>query len=136
MEDVTSIGRRGFLKLLGAITASVLVPVPAFVLAEPEILIPEYPVELGTIRAIACYESQWDHFAVRLDAYNGRDQFGIDFHIANLSDIKKIRVEYLKNREIAQSFLREAMDEKGWTASDMITLPIPDDYKEPEWMRG
>ena len=121
--------RRGFLKLLSAVGASIALPVPKFVLAAPQEIIPAMPVQLGLIRALAAYDLSHDSWILRLDAFNGRDQFGVDVRV--LGNPK----DYLEQRAIAEEVLMNSLRHEKWMASDMILLPIPKGYVEPEWMR-
>ena len=125
--------RRGFLRLMAACAATVAMPVPQFVLAEPMVVIPSMPVALGGIRVLSQFDIRNDRFIVRLDACNGKDQFGVDFWVAGSGDIRK---DYLEHRAVAEQVLRESMLHEGWLASDMIALPLPLGYKEPDWMRA
>ncbi len=124
--------RRGFLQLLSAVGASIALPVPQFVLAEPLVVVPEMPIRLGTIRAVTAYDIERDLILVRLDAFNGRDQFGVDFRV----NAANSRASYLENRKIAEQILFEHLKHHKWTASDMIALPTPRGYVEPSWMRA
>lgn len=128
--DIT---RRGFLKLVSAVTASAVIPATAFVLADPEQIIEEMPFEIGSIRAISIYEIGWDRHIVRLDAFNRKtnEQFGVDFVFKAAN-----RECYLSARKAAERVLTDSVKQSKWLASDMIALPIPSGYREPAWMRA
>ena len=127
--------RRGFLQLLAAAPASILIPVPKFVLAEPEIILPSNPIFLGTIRAITEYDFRMDRWIVRLDALNKtlNHQLGIDFALSGYGDVRK---NYLLTRKFAEEHLRQRIIEEKWVSTDMTAIPIPLGYIEPEWMRS
>ena len=125
--------RRGILQLLSAMAASAAVPVPDFVLAESGVLIPDKPIILGSIRALTGNSIYTDEVIVRLEAYNGREQFGVDFVVPNGTDMRQ---RYLEARVFAEQVLRDTLIQEKWMATDMIALPIPAGYVEPEWMRA
>lgn len=123
--------RRSFLKLLSASMATVAAPVPLFKLAEPAIIIQEMPITLGAIRTWAAFDITRDEWHVRMDAYNGRDQWHVDFKVDN---VPNIRESYLRNREVASEVLRNSLIHEKWKASDLIALPTPHGYVAPPWM--
>ena len=124
--------RRGFLKLLSAFSATVALPVPEFVLADPLVILPEMPITLGNIRRIGAYDIRQDRYIIRLDACNGKDQYGVDFAISSFGDMKHNYIETLK---VAETVLRDAIISAGWLASDLIALPTPHGWSEPDWMK-
>jgi len=124
--------RRGFLRLMSAVAVTAELPVPNFVLAEPLVVVPEMPIALGAIRALAQYDiHHMDRHWVRLDAFNGKDQWAVDFPVAGHGDIRQ---NYLEARKVAEEVLRNNLIHEGWKASDLIALPVPQGYKEPAWM--
>lgn len=131
-----NLSRRGFLKLMGVASTLPLVGIPQFVLANPSEVIAGAPFQLGAIRAMGLYDSDsWDdRYIVRLDAYNGRDQFSVDFVVAGKNK-DGIRTAYFDNRKIAEEVLRNDLRANGWKAADLIALPVPANYRAPEWMQ-
>lgn len=126
--------RRGFLQLLSAVAATAAIPVPKFVLEEPLVVVPSMPIALGAIREVGYYDIECDQYIVRLDAYNGLDQFGVDFRVPVL--LNGMRDQYLRTRKIAEECLYNMLIEEKWNAGSMIALPSPSGYVEPEWMRA
>jgi hypothetical protein len=126
--------RRGFLKMLSAVGASALLPVPAFVLAEPQIVLPAMPITLGKIRVCGMYSVEDDAYMVRLDALNKKlgEQFCVDFRVRMLGE--RTRDEYLRSLEPAQLHLRAVMMDHKWRADDMVLLPHPAGWQAPKWM--
>jgi hypothetical protein len=126
--------RRSFLKLVSSIAGAAAVPaVPLFNLVEPHIIIPQDKTVLGAIREMAFYDINWDRVIVRLDAFNGVEQFLVDFVVTG-QDLMESRKNYLTARTIAETTLREALMKRGWRATDMIALPVPLGY-EPSHFR-
>ena len=130
--------RRGFLKLLGASVSTILVPVPEFILASPDVVIPEMPIILGKIRELIHYDIHSSQSIFRLDAFNGKAQFSVDFMCSISENEKERSIEnYLGNRRLAQDLLRERLIEEKWNVSDMILLPIYDQQLTvPDWLKG
>ena len=122
--------------MVSAVVATAAMPVPNFVLAEPGVVVPSMPVELGTVRTLAEYDINLDRFVVRIDVFNGRNQWGVDFWVANAKDASSIRRGYLENRSIAEGVLQDSLIHENVLASDLIALPLPPGYKEPAWMSG
>ena len=135
---MSSVTRRGFLRAMSAIAASVAIPVPQFVLAESGIIVPHMPIELGTIRTLAQYTIHRDEYVVRLDALNRRtqDQFHVDFAVRCNARKEQWRDKYIEARNVAESVLADMMRHHGWRADELISLPVPHGYAEPDWMRA
>lgn len=123
--------------MLSAVAATAVLPVPEFVLAEPQILISTLPIELGLIRTIYHYDIRNDRGIVRMDALNGKthEQFGVDFIVVGLR-AEQIRENYLKALEPASLVLHDAIKNHEWLASDMVALPMPRGYVAPDWMHA
>jgi hypothetical protein len=119
--------RRSFLKLVSSVAVSA-VAVPPFVLVEPQIIIPSNKTVLGAIREIASYDINQDRVMVRLDAFNGVEQFCVDFVVTG-ENLAESRAHYVIARALAERALREALINRGWRATDMIALPTPPGYE-------
>lgn len=130
--------RRDFLRLLGICAASAALPVPKFVLAEPRIIIPSYPVELGAIRVSGTYDMYRCRFLIRLDAFNGKtnDQFSVDMNIPESSDPMENRKNYLEQLKLGEELLLGSLLNEGWMASDMIALPPIPGCHNFDWMHA
>lgn len=128
--------RRVFLRLLSAVAVTAALPVPRFLLVEPETVTPSFPIELGRIRALAAYSVAWDCMIVRLDAKSGRthDQFGVDFKVYGMTDEHR-RANYLEALGPASAMLRAAIAQHKWMATDLVALPVPSGAILPAWMR-
>ncbi len=116
--------------------ATALVPVPIFKLAEPSIVIPELPFSLGVIRTLAQYDVMDDSVIIRMDAFNGKDQYGVDMRLACRSNLELMREEYLRSLEPANLVLRNALIDAKWKESDFVALPMPRGYVAPPWMHA
>lgn len=127
------IDRRGFLRLMGM--AGAVAAVPKFVLAEPGIIVPKMPLELGKLRELAVYQIEFDNFVVRLDAFNGKEQFHVETCIKGRS-AEELRSRYLRAREVAQMVLTDRLKFEKWNVRDMVSLPIPRGYSAPTFMRA
>ena len=115
--------RRNFLKLLSAVPATLLLPVPDFVLAAPGIPIADKPIMLGKVRIAWSNDIYQDRFIFRLDACNGRDQFSVDFVLGNKNSIEELKQHYRQTRDVVQSVLHDRLVAEKWMASDLIALP-------------
>lgn len=138
-----NVNRRGFLKLLSAVAASAAMPVPTFVLAEPEVQIAAMPVELGMIRSMCVYDISKDLHLVRFDAMNGRkgEQLNVTIAVPPIyrkSDeqyVSDMRTAYLHERQRAHDLLRNEMIKREWMASDLMPLEMPPGvHALPQWM--
>ena len=130
--------RRGFLRMLGALAATAALPVPEFVLAEPQVVVAEFPIHLSDIRQTFGYDIYRDVAIVRLDVFNKRlqEQFFYNMAIPDYGDVNKVREKYLMSREEAQAYLRKEITSRNWNVADMAPLPsVQHNFGRPvpEW---
>ncbi len=132
---VDGIKRRGFLRMLSAVAVSAAMPCPVFAFAESGLVVPNKPIELGSIRELVAYEINRDDYVIRLDALNGRTNEQI-FVQANLSDLTGLRYQtkYEYAHPKLQKILREEIIKRGWRADDLVALPTPRGYQFPEFL--
>lgn len=123
--------------MLSASAASIILPVPKFVLSAPEIVIPEFPIILGSVREIMEYEPRTDLCIFNIDAFNGREQISVCFrgHI-NENNREESKKNYLISRQRAQQVLRDRLIKEKWDISEMIRLPIHSGLYVPDWLRA
>jgi hypothetical protein len=130
MTDVT---RRGFLKAIGAITAGSLV-IPAFSLITPAAAIPAGLEWFGSARELIQYDIAIDEFFFRIDIATRNEQLGCDFRIrGNTQD--QLLANLARARDVATERIRDEAASRSIGLADLVRLPVPDDYKEPWWMR-
>jgi hypothetical protein len=130
------ITRRGFLKILGA--AGLILAAPSQ-LIYPLRPVPEGLVAINDLRVITDYHLDWDKFLLRYDIlYRRRGQDLTQIHVGAEvpADIDHWKPEQFIDRlhkpmvEALNDFLRK----DGVRRDELISLPIPDYYEEPEWL--
>lgn len=120
-----NLDRRGFLKMVGALTGSIFVP--EFKLIVPEAPIPESLSWFSSVREWAAIDIRTDAILLRHDVLSKihNVQLLVTHSIHNRFDREEIKQARLKS----EMELYKAMKERGIKISDLSKLPPPPEYQ-------
>lgn len=123
--------RRGFFKIVGAVTAAAAVPASVTTLIEVSAPTPVGMASLGLMREFFAYDITRDLELVRYDILTKDKmlQLSVDMVMtpAEASD-QKVRAS---NRQIAKAVIEQEMSKRGLSWADIVPMPLPHGYKAP-----
>lgn len=119
--------------MISAVSATIALPLPDFVLAHPSIALPRDPIILGDVRPSFFYDER-GFYICRLDIYNDKlkQQLGADFRVSG-NNYQELRKNYLETLEPVRFVLHNDMNHYGWNAADIRTLAPAQRFSPPEW---